>query len=408
MLQSFAVPRRVAIVGAGTAGLAAALLLARDGHAVTLFERVPEPGPVGAGILLQPTGMAVLGHLGLLDGVLASGARIDRLWGTTPRGHTVLDLHYRFHAPDTHGLGLHRGVLFQTLWHALAGTAVTVRTGCGIAAWRETGGQVEVIGDDDRALGAFDLLIVANGTQSRLRERLNIASQCKPHPWGAIWAVVEDEATAAVTTLRQWFRGTRYMVGVLPTGQDRVGVGARRVTSLFWSMPVDRFDTVASGDLPRWKADVLSVAPGAGSVLEAIGGFEQLAFARYADVTMPHWHDGRVAVIGDAAHATSPQLGQGANLALVDAYVLAACMRAHAEPVAALAQYSALRRAHLRYYQQASRLLTPFFQAHGRMAGWLRDAGLGLACRLPLVRGHMADTLAGVRVGWLPGGGLKL
>jgi len=81
----------VAVIGAGIGGMAASIFLARAGHRVTLFERFPEPKPVGAGLLLQPTGLAVLERLGLLDTVLASGARVDRLFGTIPGGRTILD-----------------------------------------------------------------------------------------------------------------------------------------------------------------------------------------------------------------------------------------------------------------------------------------------------------------------------
>ncbi|MBV8636287.1 MAG: FAD-dependent monooxygenase, partial [Burkholderiaceae bacterium] len=107
--------------------------------------------------------------------------------------------------------------------------------------------------------------------------------------------------------------------------------------------------------------------------------------------------------LGDSAHATSPQLGQGANLALVDAWTLAQCLAQQSDLPAALAQYSRKRKAHLRYYQTASRVLTPLFQSHSRIGSGLRDLGLGLACRLPYVRGQMGLTLSGTKTGWLIG-----
>ena len=87
-------PARIAVIGAGTAGAAAAVLLARGGHAVTVLERVADPQPVGAGITLQPTGQAVLAAMGLLSQVLAHGARLERLVCRTRSGRTLVDLPY--------------------------------------------------------------------------------------------------------------------------------------------------------------------------------------------------------------------------------------------------------------------------------------------------------------------------
>ena len=77
---------QIAVIGYGTAGQASAALLAADGHQVHVFEQAPVLGPVGAGFLLQPTGLQVLWEMGLLPQALAHGRRIDRLYGETPAG----------------------------------------------------------------------------------------------------------------------------------------------------------------------------------------------------------------------------------------------------------------------------------------------------------------------------------
>lgn len=387
-----------AVVGGGTAGAAAALLLARDGHRVTLFERVTDPGPVGAGILLQPTGMAVLAELGLLEGAIAHGAPIARLFGTNPQGRRVLEVRYQDLEPGAFGLGLHRGALFTLLWNALSTAGVTVRTGTAVEHLHQDAGGVTLAtaGED---LGRFDVVVVADGTRSALRARLPVAQQATPYPWGALWAMLPDPGDYP-GELRQWFRGARQMLGLMPSGH--APGSDTRLVSLFWSVPVDAVAAWRERGLVAWKREVLALAP-IGRVLDAITDPAQLGFAEYADVRMQRWHHGRVVCLGDCAHATSPQLGQGANLALVDAHVLAARLREHPGVPAALAAYTEARRDHLRYYQWASRWLTPFFQSHSRVAAVVRDLALGPLCRAPWMKGQMARTLGGGKAGLLLG-----
>lgn len=120
----------VAIVGYGTAGQAAAVLLSRDGHRVEVFERAPHPGPVGAGFLLQPTGLHVLWTMGLLDDALVHGARIERLYGETTAGRAVMDMRYRELEPRLFGLGMQRGGC-SNCW-----TRPGRRRACCMRAWR--------------------------------------------------------------------------------------------------------------------------------------------------------------------------------------------------------------------------------------------------------------------------------
>ena len=97
--------KRIGIVGCGIGGMGAAVALARDGHEVQVFERFAQPHPVGAGLLLQPSGLKALGALGLRDAVEAKGARVTALHGRTARGRTVLDLHYQHWRAGAYGLG---------------------------------------------------------------------------------------------------------------------------------------------------------------------------------------------------------------------------------------------------------------------------------------------------------------
>jgi 2-polyprenyl-6-methoxyphenol hydroxylase-like FAD-dependent oxidoreductase len=145
----------------------------------------------------------------------------------------------------------------------------------------------------------------------------------------------------------------------------------------------------------------LDLTPRVQPLLEQLTDESQILFAAYRDVrTRGRWHDGRVVLLGDAGHAMSPQLGQGANLALLDAWCLAASLAEHDGDVsAALARYSARRRAHLRFYAMASRWLTPLFQADRPLLARPRDAFMHPAARLPWIGRQMVSTLAGSKIG---------
>src|ERR1700741_5043691 len=104
---------RIAVVGCGTAGPAAALLLARDGHDVEILERVQQPGAVGAGILLQKLGQEVLAQLGLADALERASTPVRRIDARTRSGRTVMDFGYEDAVPGSHAWGVHRGTLFE-------------------------------------------------------------------------------------------------------------------------------------------------------------------------------------------------------------------------------------------------------------------------------------------------------
>jgi 2-polyprenyl-6-methoxyphenol hydroxylase-like FAD-dependent oxidoreductase len=106
----------VAVVGCGTGGPAAARLLAASGHRVTLFERFTDPQPLGAGILLQPTGQAMLDRLGVLDRVAAGSAIVDRVYAVSHNGRVVMDFGCADVEPGLHAYGVHRGLLFHSLF----------------------------------------------------------------------------------------------------------------------------------------------------------------------------------------------------------------------------------------------------------------------------------------------------
>lgn len=389
----------IGIVGAGFAGASAALFLAERGHAVTLYEEAARPQPVGAGILMQPSGLAVLADLGLLPRALERGSRVDSLVCRTPQGRPVLALSYRDLESGWFGLGMHRGALFELLHGELSPRGVELVTAASVRGSRLTRSGIRPLLADGTELSEHQLLVVADGARSALRRALPEA-RVSPYPWGALWFVGQDPQGTFAGSLQQVADGTTTLLGFLPCGLGPRRAGEVPLVSLFWSVPVTELGR-PDFDLRRWKDVVLELEPRAESLLEQIQDARQLLPASYFDVVLPRFHAERSAFIGDAAHATSPQLGQGTNLALEDARILAACVSAGRDLAQGLERFSALRRSHVRYYQRASRALTPFFQSDSQLLAAPRDLLLGQLCRFPPTARLMLATLAGVQTGFL-------
>ncbi|PWK91942.1 FAD-dependent oxidoreductase [Fulvimonas soli] len=387
---------RIAIVGYGAAGQAASLFLAAQGHELSVFEQAAVPGPVGAGFLLQPTGLEVLARLGLRERALEHGQRIERLYGCTAQGRRVMDMRYADHAPGCFGLGMTRGSLFALLRDAYP-DAGRVRTGVRMARVDPEAG---VLYDEaGGAHGPFDLVVAADGAHSRLRASLpGLARRESVYPWGALWCLLPAGDWPHAGVLQQRYAGAREMIGLLPVGRRSDHDG--RWLTFYFSLHGDALERFDDAALARLRGRVAALWPEAEPLLAGVEAPGQLQRARYRDVVMPVPFRGRVAFLGDAAHAMSPQLGQGVNMALLDAQALAGALASHARLPDALRAYARGRRRHLDVYQRLSRWLTPLFQSERDGLARLRDLAFGPLGRLPLARGQMLKILAGTKRAW--------
>jgi 2-polyprenyl-6-methoxyphenol hydroxylase-like FAD-dependent oxidoreductase len=199
--------------------------------------------------------------------------------------------------------------------------------------------------------------------------------------YGALWASLDwpPEAGFDPAALEQRYRRASVMAGVLPIG---AAPGRDDQTAFFWSLRTDRLQAWRDAGLDAWKSDVLALWPAVAPLLDQIASPDQLTFARYAHRTLEAPAGRALAHIGDSWHSASPQLGQGANMALLDAYALARALRSEADVAWALARYEALRARHVRLYQWMSSLFTPVYQSDSRL--------------LPLVRDRLVGPLAGL------------
>lgn len=357
---------KIAIAGAGIGGLSAAILLTRAGHEVEVLDRFDEPAPVGAGLMLQETGLAVLSAMGLRTAAEARGARIARLLGNSvPGGRRVLNVRFSALRENLCAIGIQRTALFDLLYREAEASGAQFTGGCEVVSADPVAGALEL--SSGKHIGGFDLVIDAMGARSPLS-----SAPRSELPFGALWATIDWPGEGfAADALEQRYRAARQMAGVMPSGT--MAPGAPQSATYFWSLDGASHDAWAAGDFEAWRSEAAALWPETEPLLSRLSR-DELTFARYCHRTLSRPWEGRLAHIGDAWHATSPQLGQGANMALLDAYALVLGLERHPRNLgSALRAYTKLRGFHVRLYQSVSYLFTPVYQSRGNLLPALRD-----------------------------------
>lgn len=363
----------IGIAGAGIGGLAAAALLAGDGHDVQVFDQFGKPGPVGSGLMIQPVGMDVLRACGAADEVLVRGAPIQHMFGDEATSRrTILSVGYG-NTPGRQGLGIHRAALFLALLDAAVKAGAQIVPSSTVTG--RDGQNLLINGDKE---GPFDLIIDALGAGSCLSPL-----KARPLPYGAVWATVPwpKDAPFAQDHLTQRYRKANRMLGILPVGTMR-GVQGQNLAAIFYSLPVTRIEDHFARPFQDWRAEAETLWPEFGAYLPDTLGHADFTPARYTHGSLRTPYTDGLVHIGDAAHRASPQLGQGANMALLDAHALQLALRG--APVFAkeggeegLRNYAAARKYHVKLYQAFSVAFTPQYQSDSTLLPILRDHILG-------------------------------
>lgn len=374
----------IAIAGCGIAGLASAALLRADGHRVTIFDRLDEPRPIGSGLILQPVGLAVLDAIGVGDKMRALGAPMQRLYGKSGK-HVVLDVRYDAlgeHAPL--GLSVHRGALFQILHDAARSAGAQFETRREVYSARD--GRLRFA--DGRESARFDLVLDALGARSPI-SRLPVQNLA----YGALWASLDWAGPFDPHALEQRYEAARKMVGVMPIG--RLPERDVQMCAFFWSLRHDKRQAWRETPIEAWKADVRALWPETEPLLAQIASHDDLVFATYAHRTLSNPVRRQLAHVGDSWHCTSPQLGQGANMALLDALALSRALASQSDLATALGEYARMRLWHIRLYQLASWSFTPAYQSDSAAMAWMRDVIVSPLARIWPAPKILAALVAG-------------
>lgn len=357
-------PLHVIIVGGAIAGAGAAILFARAGAKVTLIEKIADPKAVGAAIAIAENGLAVLESIGLGPAIAAVGAPVPK-----PR---IVDADGRLlfapAGPAPKVLMLRRSELQQVLLDAVAAEPrIECRFGVEVIG-SDGRGEIEVRTDDGVHRLRGDLIIGADGVHSRIRAAGDHQANVSPPGISYVRTLVpgdgatgEEVWTAAGIFGSFAVHGGTYVYG---------SVGGRDVRR-----------ALEARDLDAFRSAWTRAYPPAGPLLTRVEHWDDLLFNPVIEVDCRRWFDGRQVLVGDAVHAMAPNLGQGANSALVDVAVLLDELRRASDIETALARYQERRQNAVRRVARMAARLGAVAEITNPVGRWLRDRVL-----MPLLR----------------------
>ena len=389
--------KKIAIIGGGIVGMATALFL-KDHFDVTLFEKQKISKPQGAGIMLQPSGLFVLKALGLHEEIIDRGVIIDGFFGENSDGKIDFDISFKDHDKEIYGLGVHRGSVFYELLNAIENSNVSFEKGIEINNFFEKNNKT-TLKSEYKSFDSFDIVIVANGARSLIREKFPNFHFAHESNQGAIWTKVNSMGIELPHKIHQVYNKTETMLGLMPIGYE-ISKKEEPKLNLFFGTSLKYINNWDQIPLAQWKNDVLAVSKDYGPYLDQITDKSQLVCAPYHDVWANKYYHNNFVFIGDAAHAMGPHLSSGTNLGLLDSYFLTLALIDHKadnkDYKEVFEKFEKSRKGQLRYYQTISRVITPYFQCEIDRS-FVRRYFLKLLYKLPIIKGIMVETITGRR-----------
>lgn len=332
----------ILVVGGGVAGLTTAAALHRHSFTTELVERQQNWHALGAGFLVQANGMRMLRSLGLAAGVENAGAVVHRWQFCNEQGDVLSETDLEMLWGDAGPcIGIERPKLQRAL---LSGVAdLPCRLGTSVTSLVQDDRRVSV-GFSDGSTEDYDLVVGADGIRSTVRALTSTAAA--PSDLGAMnWRSIAPIRPAGLTGL-QMHMGDGCVFGLVPMG------GGRTYGFAYVIQP--RFHDPIEGRLDRLRNRFATFGGRVQEYLASLERDDQVICSAMEWMEFKKWHAGRAILVGDAAHASSPMMGQGGCMAMEDACVLAEELRAAATVESALVSYVSRRKARVEWVQHQS------------------------------------------------------
>ena len=352
-------PRTALVIGAGIAGPVAAMALRKAGIRPTIYEAHPSGAEgIGTFLTIASNGIDALRAIGADQTALAAGFPTPTITLRSTTGKNLGTARTGLTLPDgTTSHTLKRADLYQALYQEAARRGIDVQHGKRLTAAEPTGNGVRAVFDDGTDAAA-DVLIGTDGIHSTVRKLIDPTAPAPTYigliNLGGYARGVEVDAEPGSYTM---IFGKRAFFGYVlaPSGE------------VWWFANIPRRDEPARGEAEaitaaQWQARLAALyAADAGPAARLVEASDTAGISKASPIhSIPHlpfWHNGRMIVIGDAAHAPTPTSGQGASLSIEDAIVLAQCLRDLPTPEVAFTRFQALRRPRAeRIIKQAARI----------------------------------------------------
>jgi 6-methylpretetramide 4-monooxygenase len=314
----------VAIVGAGVTGLALALALRENDISTVLLDSRRKIDNVPRGLTLQPNGLEALDHLGLLSKISNGGERIQVFEIKSPDGQVLLEADYGLlEHPQNYLMTVNASDLDLALRYRAEQSGAEVIWGATFLNLVRAEGQVQGLsyetehGKDEITAS---VVVGADGSQSPVRTAMGSRVETKKYADSFITGLAgpSERLTRSILTLRghaRQYQDPGIMLGLMPATQNS--------TYFFYSVGSRSFDDIKKAGVESMQKELAQIAPEAKEIFASIQAWTRIGYFTPSFSKVDRWVDDGVALLGDSAHTFHPHAGQGLNLSLQDALVLA-------------------------------------------------------------------------------------